>query len=544
MAELLPLLYNELKFDQQTVAELPLMTSHLKRFHNVILKLFDEGILHARVLEACCNALLNLECYQEAAEGFHRITDKQEALASTSKSASKIYFSLGFALEQQENFKEAFHWFKKSLAIRMELLNRTPPEGAHEIEVVGDSLLTLSLCLKTQNLCKATAVDHPDDFRAIFEDLKNIVQSESLNVCSDPDDIACYFKMFADCQFWMKDFAGALESYQQAIVIREEHGGHRVKLVPWLFSRGNTHCAMGNYTEAIKAYQSALDLGISDHRETANIHYSLGLSYYELSDFRKSLTEHKRALELRKIHLGHHKLTATSYNQIGVVYLRMGEYDAAREKFQSAVDLMTTLFKGDHEETAGVLFNLGESYMAMEKYKEAYDSCKQVLSIRQNLLGEHKDTAATFHSLGEICSKMNDFKGAARYFRRASEFRVNLLGDHSETALSHHCLGEAQIRKGDTVDALDSLHAALSIRERILGLHLDTAATCELLGRAYGALEQHDLASDYIKRALEMREYLQTGHENVPSTDPSNPFLSCLSEKDYCGMRNHKPPET
>ena len=510
MAELLPLLYTELEFEQHMVTELPLMTSHLKRFHKVILKLFDEGILHTRVVEACCNALYNSKCYQEAAEGFQRITDRLEVLGSTSRSAYRTYLFRGLALSKLDNYEEALHCFKETMAIAMELLDETRREGIYDITNVIKALEQLSNCLHMQRCLNETAtVDQTDDFKSTFEKLKSIVQSELVNVGSkNHDELATYLETLADCQVSMRNLAEALDSFQQAITIREKYCDDQAKLASCLLSKGNAYFEVKNYTEAIKVHQSALNLGILDRKDTAIIHCHLGMSYSALGELRKSLNEHQQSLKLLKIHFGDFKLTAITLNHIGNVYFRMGEYDAAKEKFQNAADLMAAIFKEKHVVTANALSNLGNVYLAMEKYKEAYDSCKQALNIRLKILGEHEDTATSFHSLGSICSKMNDSRTAASCFQKASELRQKLLGDHLDTALSYHCLGEAQMLKGDPSDAVASLQAAFSIRENTLGFHLDTAATLELLGRAFKAVGQL-----CTTRALQIRRHLQLKQE-------------------------------
>lgn len=232
-----------------------------------------------------------------------------------------------------------------------------------------------------------------------------------------------------------------------------------------------------------------MNLGILNCKDTAIIHCYLGMSYSALGELRKSLNEHQQALKLLKIHFGDVELTAAFLISIGNVYFRMGEYDAAKEKFQNAADLMAAIFKEKHVLTAHALSNLGNVYLAMEKYKEAYDSCKQALNIRLKLLGEHEDTATSFHSLGSICFKMNDSIKAVWCFQKASELRQKLLGDHLDTALSYHCLGEAQMLKGDTIGPAASLQAAFRIRENTLGLwNVDTVKTLELLRRAIEAV--------------------------------------------------------
>ena len=516
MAELLPLLYIELEFEQHMVTELPLMTRHLKRFHKVILKLFDEGILHTRVVEACCNALYNSKCYQEAAEGFRRITDRLEVLGSTSRSAYRTYLFRGLALSELENYKEALHCFKETIAVKMELLNETQREGIYNITNVREALEQLANYLHMRRRLNETAnADQTDDFKATFEKLKSIVQSELVNVENeDHDDLATCFMKLANCQVSMRNLAEALSSLQQAIAIREKHFDDQAKLALCLLYKGNVHLEMENYNEAIKAHQCALNLGSLDHQDTATIHCHLGMSYCALSDFIKSLNEHQRALELRKKHLGNHVLTATSLNEVGDVYFRMEKYDAAKEKFQSASDLMTVIYKREHVVTANALSNLGNVYFAKEKYKEAYDSCKQALNIRLKLLGEHEDTATSFHSLGSICFKMNDSIKAVWCFQKASELRQKLLGDHLDTALSYHCLGEAQMLKGDTIGPAASLQAAFRIRGNTLGLwNVDTVKTLELLRRAIEAVVHGGIGvalCDYILADIHFRSEYHT----------------------------------
>ena len=470
MAELLPLLYTEVEFDQHMVTELPLMTSHLKRFQKVILKLFDEGILHTRVPEACCNALYNLECYQEAAEGFQRITDRLEDLGSSKRSAYQIYLFRGLALRELKNYKEALHCFKETMAIAMKLLDETRREGIYDITNVSEALEQLSNCLHMQRCLNETGtVDQTDDFKATFDELKTIVRSASFNVGSkNHDELATCLTTLAMCQVSMRNLAEALDSFQQAIAIREKYCDDQAKLASCLFSKGNVHLEMKNYIEAIEVYQSASDLGSLDGKDSAFIHIQLGMSHSALGEFKKSLNEYQQALKLLKIHSGDHTLAAAALNHIGGVYFEMQEYDAAKEKFQNAADLMEENGKGIHEVTANALSDLGAVYLKMEKYKEACDSCEKALSIRLELLGEHVDTATSLHFLGIIWSKINNYETAFAYFEIASEFRQKLLGDHLDTAQSYERLGQAQILKGDTREGIVSMQAALNIRLKIL----------------------------------------------------------------------------
>ena len=535
VAELLPVLYRELQFGKQTETERSIMTQHLVGLHKGLLALFEKGIVHVRVLEACCNALYSLRCFKEAAEGFRMITNELEKTqGSELKRTAQNYLFRGSALKEMKDYEGAAFCLKKSLDIRRQLLHEIldAKQGNKMVREI-DSLVD---CLKMKKDLNGATTGNTDEFKAVFEEVKSVLKSMEKIHNADHAEIAKTYNQLGHCYFLLDDYNAALESFEQAIKINEDHVGDSEGKLIYLFNKGTACLKTNRNIEAGEAFQSALNLRkfleIEDHVDTAEIYHRLGENHLELGQFSEALEVCHQSLNLRKKHLGDDTLTVQSFFITGSVYFQMEEYEAAREHFQHAANLAKSLL-GDHEETASTFNQLATVYLKIGNYRGALDAYQEVRNIRLKLLGEHPDTATSFHQFGYICVKMNNFKEATRSFRKASQMRLNLLGNHLDTALSCHCLGEAQLFNGDFNGALESLHTALSIRDEQLGIHSETAATSELLGRAYEGLRQHDLASQQFRRTLEMREYLQTDGVNTELSDASNPFLGRNSEGEY-----------
>ncbi|KAL9975971.1 hypothetical protein ACROYT_G013199 [Oculina patagonica] len=498
MAKTLFALYSKLEFGKQAKTELSLMTRHFVGLYKVFLPLSGKGTVDVSILEACCQVLYSLSCFKEAAEGYQIITDKLEKTPGNWSDifTAHAYLFCGLALKELKDHDGAFYCLKKALNIRRRLLQENK-DGTHGNNMVGETIKSLAHCLEMQKKIDCGTFGHTNDFKAICEEIKSELKTMEKICGVNLAEIATNYNQLGFCYWLMDDNSGALESYQQALKIREEYVGDSEDKVSFLQNIGAVYSRMNRNSDAGKALESALDLrkslGIEDHADTAFIYHELGMNHLELGELSEALNAHRQGLQLRKKHLGDHPSTVQSLTETGCVYLRMGEYQAAREHCQKAADLSSTLL-GDHEDTASSFYCLAVVYLKMGNYKGALDACREARNIRLKLLGEHVDTAESLQCFGFICFKMRDFKRAVRSLGRASALRSKLLGDHLDTALSYHCLGEAQMSMGDFSGAMESLKKALSIREK--EKHSYAAVTSELLNRAYlGYLIKYESAS-------------------------------------------------
>ena len=149
---------------------------------------------------------------------------------------------------------------------------------------------------------------------------------------------------------------------------------------------------------------------IEDAALSAHIYNDKGVIFVNLENYEKALENYQKALELRKsLLIPNEKDIAYSYHNIGTVYQRQEKYDKAIEWHEKALEIRKKLFKENDPIIAASLTMLGNDYTkAAQNNKKynfdvAYKYFEQGLNIRISTLGEtHPDTAWSRQSIGTI----------------------------------------------------------------------------------------------------------------------------------------------
>ena len=252
-AELLPPLYKSL--GDQFEMELSVITSSLLRLQKVLLVMFQEGRVLARVLETCCKGLERLDCDKEAEEGFELIARQLEDVLGVHKDTARNYHSLG---EAQKNFKEyeAAHCsFKKALEMRTSILRETK-ETARDSSIIKGTIESLiSLTQVFENINGTTA--DVDNFVAACEELERIlVKSKDEHFAQ-----ACFVKLgrvfhqTGITYYKMCRYEEAVKQFQKAVELRKELLGDHTETSLSLKCLSDSQHASGNVTEAAETLQ-------------------------------------------------------------------------------------------------------------------------------------------------------------------------------------------------------------------------------------------------------------------------------------------------
>ena len=252
-AELLPPLYKSL--GDQFEMELSVITSSLRRLQKVILVMFQEGRVLARVLETCCKGLDRLDCDKEAEEGFELIARQLEDVLGVHKDTARNYHSLG---EAQKNFKEyeAAHCsFKKALEMRTSILRETK-ETAHDSSIIKGTIESLiSLTQVFENINGTTA--DVDNFVTACEELERIlVKSKDEHFAQ-----ACFvrlgrvFHQIGITYYKMCRYEEAVKQFQKAVELRKELLGDHTETALSLKCLSDSQHASGDVTEAAETLQ-------------------------------------------------------------------------------------------------------------------------------------------------------------------------------------------------------------------------------------------------------------------------------------------------
>ena len=162
---------------------------------------------------------------------------------------------------------------------------------------------------------------------------------------------------------------------------------------------------------------------------------------------------------------------ATSYNNIGLVYNRQGDYDKALEFYFKALDIYEKVLGKEHPYTATSYNNIGSVYWKQGIYDKALEYYFKALDIKEKVLGkEHPSTATDYNNIGSVYDNQGDYDKALEYYSKALDIVRKVLGEmHPYSASTHNNIGSVYYSKGDYDKALEYFEKALAIFLKVLG---------------------------------------------------------------------------
>ncbi len=300
---------------------------------------------------------------------------------------------------------------------------------------------------------------------------------------------------------------------------------------------GSYNHDFGQYNKAEKYYSICRDICEKiygkEHQETATSYNNLGLVYFSQGDYPKAEKNHLDALRIKLNIFGeNHPDTASSYGNLGTVYDSQGDYPKAEKNHLDTLQIYLNIFGENHPLTAASYNNLGTVYHSQGDYPKAEKNHLDALRIRLNIFGEnHPDTAASYNNLGAVYYSQGDYLKAEKNHLDALRIRLNIFGEnHPDTAKSYNNLGAVYYSQGNYPKAEKNHLDALRIKLNILGEnHPLTATSYNNLGLVYENQDKLTEAKTYYKKASE--NLLRFLPENHPSIQTVNNNLERVREK-------------
>jgi tetratricopeptide (TPR) repeat protein len=137
--------------------------------------------------------------------------------------------------------------------------------------------------------------------------------------------------------------------------------------------------------------------------------------FYKAGDYTRALEAAATLLKDTEAHFGRdHPATAAAYNNTGLMHKLLGDFDASRGQYQTALKIYKTTVGADHASYASILHNLGnlnrsqihfdDSLRATDRLslvEAALEYLEQAYRIRKDEMGEeHPHTVASRSSWG------------------------------------------------------------------------------------------------------------------------------------------------
>jgi len=289
---------------------------------------------------------------------------------------------------------------------------------------------------------------------------------------------------------------------------------------------GQIQYRLGNYEEAIISYKNSVNYAKRVHRSLnlpsiASALNSLGVIYYHLastggenSESNEShLTNAKKtSLQALKIRIEvleeDHLDVATSYNNIGRLYIMDDGFSEAIECYEKALQIREDKLGKDSLDYAATAFNAGQSYHHIHDLDKALFRYQEFLDVAiRHYTKNHRDVAVVLSGKAEIYQERGEFDKALKLYEESLESAKNALGEeHEEIAMILNRLGHFHYVTGNYNAAHEVYSSGLKIESQVLGAKNPNrlVSLCNL-GEIHRQRKEWDAAIKIFKEVLDIQ---------------------------------------
>jgi tetratricopeptide (TPR) repeat protein len=249
-----------------------------------------------------------------------------------------------------------------------------------------------------------------------------------------------------------------------------------------------------NFNKA-RDYRRAIEAGrvaVQKYPNNIDAHFCLGASYRMVGEFKLALEHLKRAESLTS----NKKDLMYIYNQIGLIYRRMGYLDDALLYYSRSLSLARDL--GDKSMQASVLDNIAGIYNNKGELDKALGFYEESLRLET----DEKEKAITYNNIANIYDKKGNYQKAVEYLQKAIEIGER-YGDYHGVSMRKLNLGDTYRKMKDYEKAEKYILEGLKGVKKV-GDKYSEATGYAYLGLLYRDKEDKKTAKDYLTRAYDL----------------------------------------
>jgi len=242
------------------------------------------------------------------------------------------------------------------------------------------------------------------------------------------------------------------------------------------------------------------------HLQVADIELVQGITNSASKrDFQAALRHFEHVRSIYRSHYGElHPRVASTYNNIGGVYFRQGEWDRAIVEFEKALEIYASIHGDQHPLTLRALSNLGAAEYLRGNTERAIELLERALVLREQALGKaHPEYVSAEANLAVMLLQSG-------HPRRALPLSIHA---HERTAQMHGEQGSEALALAGMVATVASL-----LGERDTAARYDAIVTAGLTGLAEddpqrSAILEH--AADAARRAGDHQAALRLSEQRL-----------------------------
>jgi len=213
----------------------------------------------------------------------------------------------------------------------------------------------------------------------------------------------------------------------------------QLKIANGLQDRGAMYKELGNYEEAISAYNQALLIAkkLFNEESTCTILYNLGFAYETQNDLDRALDVLQKAREIAsKLHGDNNAFHARLLGRLATVQGKLGNFEEATALFQKSNAINSDLFGPDYYEIginksnlSLLMLKMGRAHEAMQLARESVEICEKTFAA------PHPRKVEAYIILVYAYAKNDIFNDSLVYFSEKAISDVReLLGERNDLA--------------------------------------------------------------------------------------------------------------
>lgn len=347
------------------------------------------------------------------------------------------------------------------------------------------------------------------------------------------------------------DFENAVKYSLEALELFDKYTVEPMNKCLALAVIAAAYTSLGDYQKAERYYMEDLAILPHTHVEYGKALNNLGLLYYRMGDYNKSLEYFILAYDAKKATLPeNHPLHGSSLSNIAIIstfagdyekaekmyfralekqsraqnpreyantvvnlsqlYTLTGDYERALQYQQEGIETLAEVLGSHHLDYAAAYTTKAFLEVAMGKYPEAIASLQQTLSIQQATDDKHPETVSTFMLLGKAYLLSQDYKNAEVTLKDAMHRAETLLGkQHDQYAEILYLLGMLYHQKGNLSKAVDYYSQSLAAYQSLYSdEHPKYVTALNNLGELYQAHKQYAKAQTCFAKAAQASKNL------------------------------------
>jgi tetratricopeptide (TPR) repeat protein len=201
-----------------------------------------------------------------------------------------------------------------------------------------------------------------------------------------------------------------------------------------------------------------------------------------------------------------------THQNLGNIYRSLGEYAAAEQHLQQAIELATTLFGSQAPKTLEVKNSLGLLYVESGRFDECIAFLKDLLEVERRVLGktDPETVLGTVNNLAVAYNSLGRSWEAEPLFREVSSGLARLIGpEHRETLVALHNVAFSRMGQGRWEEAERLFRQNLDQTRRVCGPQSpDTGRVLHSLGVVLGLLGRLEESTASLQEALTVRRHV------------------------------------